>query len=230
MANSIFRNNKQERLSKKAIPSELIDRKAYNLVLGGVVLYGLIANLIICRLVPNVYAFVNPLVFLFLYIVLCVCGCIMTAKSDNPVVSFVGYNLVAVPVGLVVSTSIDFYGGVGSAIVVQAFLVTSAITAVMIVLSMLFPKVFEKFGGFLFVCLIAILVGSIVELFVGEIIILSWIAAVIFSLYIGYDFWKAQQYPATIDNAVDSALDIYLDIINLFLRLLRIMARSYSKK
>ena len=30
-------------------------------------------------------------------------------------------------------------------------------------------------------------------------------------------------YPKTLDNAVDSALDIYLDVINLFLRILRIL-------
>ena len=30
-------------------------------------------------------------------------------------------------------------------------------------------------------------------------------------------------------NAIDSALDVYLDIINLFLRILRILARSRSR-
>lgn len=49
------------------------------------------------------------------------------------------------------------------------------------------------------------------------------VAAAIFSLYIGYDWVKAQMYVKTVDNAVDSALDIYLDIINLFLQLLRIL-------
>ena len=56
------------------------------------------------------------------------------------------------------------------------------------------------------------------------------IGAVIFSLYIGYDYWKAQQYPKTVDNAVDSALDIYLDIINLFMRILSILGNGKSSK
>ena len=51
-------------------------------------------------------------------------------------------------------------------------------------------------------------------------------SAGIFSLYIGYDYQRAQFYPPTVDNAVDCALDIYLDIINLFLDILRILARS----
>jgi FtsH-binding integral membrane protein len=37
--------------------------------------------------------------------------------------------------------------------------------------------------------------------------------------------YRAQRYPKTADNAVDCAVDIYLDIINLFLRLLRILGR-----
>ncbi|MCR5192464.1 MAG: Bax inhibitor-1 family protein, partial [Bacteroidales bacterium] len=47
----------------------------------------------------------------------------------------------------------------------------------------------------------------------------------LFSGYIGYDVAKSQAYPKTLDNAVDSALDIYLDIINLFIRLLSILGR-----
>ena len=36
-----------------------------------------------------------------------------------------------------------------------------------------------------------------------------------------FDDWaKAQEKPKTLDNAVDSAVDLYLDIINLFVRLL----------
>lgn len=61
--------------------------------------------------------------------------------------------------------------------------------------------------------------------------ITSWVAAGVFSLYIGYDFQRAQAYPKTADNAVDCALDIYLDIINLFLRILRILgSRGSSSK
>ena len=32
-------------------------------------------------------------------------------------------------------------------------------------------------------------------------------------------------YPKTVDNAVDCALDIYLDIINIFIRLLALLSR-----
>ena len=48
----------------------------------------------------------------------------------------------------------------------------------------------------------------------------------IFSLYIGYDWYRAQAYPKTLDNAVDSAIDLYIDIVNLFLRILALMSRD----
>ena len=49
----------------------------------------------------------------------------------------------------------------------------------------------------------------------------DWLAAGLFALYIGYDMWRASEIPANLDNAVDVAASLYLDIINLFLSLLR---------
>ena len=38
--------------------------------------------------------------------------------------------------------------------------------------------------------------------------------------------WRASEIPATLDNAVDVAIALYLDIINLFITLARIYAES----
>lgn len=55
---------------------------------------------------------------------------------------------------------------------------------------------------------------------------MDWIVAVIFCGYIGYDWEKANRMPKPVDNAVDGAAAIYMDIINLFMRILRIFGRS----
>ena len=47
----------------------------------------------------------------------------------------------------------------------------------------------------------------------------------IFSLYIGYDWARANTCARTVDNAIDLAANLYLDIINLFLRILEIMGK-----
>lgn len=221
---------KLERLQADYDLNDVIDRQKYNIILGGIVVYGLVVNLILCKMVPNIYDYINPIVFLILYVVLAIAGTLISAKSSNPIISFIGYNMVVVPCGLVVSMSVQYYGGMDSEIVSQAFLYTVCITGIMIAASMLWPSAFETIGRYLFVGLIAVLIGSVLGLFFSGVFnALSWIGALIFSLYIGYDFYRAQQYTPTLDNAVDCALDIYLDIINLFLRLLRILGRSSSR-
>lgn len=223
-------SRKLDRLAAEYDLNDVIDRRRYNMIMGGVVVYGLVINLILCKAVPNVYEFINPIAFLIIYLALALIGTLISAKSSNPIVSFIGYNMVVVPSGLVVSMSVQVYGGMESEIVSQAFLYTLCITGIMIAASMLWPSAFESIGRYLFVGLIAVLIGSVVGLFFsGGFTVVSWAGALIFSLYIGYDFYRAQQYTPTLDNAVDCALDIYLDIINLFLKLLRILGRSNSR-
>jgi FtsH-binding integral membrane protein len=55
--------------------------------------------------------------------------------------------------------------------------------------------------------------------------IIDWIVVIIFCGYIGYDWARANNIPKTFDNAVDSAAALYIDMINLFVRILRILGR-----
>lgn len=68
----------------------------------------------------------------------------------------------------------------------------------------------------------------IAQLFIPELRlgVIDYIGAGIFSLYIGYDMYRANSMTKTMDNAVDICVDLYLDIINLFLFLLRIMGQK----
>jgi FtsH-binding integral membrane protein len=50
--------------------------------------------------------------------------------------------------------------------------------------------------------------------------------AAIFCGYIGHVWERANRMPKTVDNAVDSAAAIYMDVLNLFLRILRILGRK----
>ena len=197
------------------------------LIMGGTVLYGIAVNIILCNLVGNVYMYVNPIMFMLAYFVLCFAGIFIANRSQNPAISFLGYNMVVVPFGLVISTLVEAYGGISSSLVTDAFYFTALITAIMVFASLAFPSVFDRMGGFLFVSLIALLICGIFAMFMpGLYTIYSYGAAAIFSLYIGYDFHRSQMFPRTVDNAIDCALDIYIDIANLFVRLLQIFGRS----
>lgn len=212
---------KQERLNS-GLP-DFITTNTYNLIIGLVVLYGFVVNAIMVATCSKFFAQMNPIVFLIAYFVLCFLGVFIT-NSSNPIASFIGYNFVVVPIGAVVSICVPQYS---SDLVLSAIIVTGIVVAVMLILATAFPKVFEKMGSALLVALLISTVAELVSMlfgYGGD--VFNWIFVVIFSLYIGYDWHKAQVYPKTLDNAVDSALDIYLDIINLFIRLLRIMGRK----
>ena len=89
------------------------------------------------------------------------------------------------------------------------------------------PGLFEKLGGALLGCLGGLVLCEIVLLLCGvRQTVIDWVASGLFALYIGYDIHRSQKFVKTVDNAVDSALDIYMDIANLFLRLLSLMSKK----
>ena len=75
----------------------------------------------------------------------------------------------------------------------------------------------------LFISLVILVVAGIVALFVpGMAILLSAASALIFSLYILYDTSKMINGDYADDEYAQAALNIYLDIVNLFIDILRI--------
>lgn len=213
---------KEERL--RADEGTIISTAQYNATIGGLTLYGLLMNAALASTATAFMQSVNPLVFLLIYFVCSIAGVMMSVKSTSPMVSFIGYNLVVVPIGLLLSLVIPFED---PSVVTAAILTTAAVTAIMVMLALMKPDIFDGMGRALS---IALIVGFIAELIAkllgygGD--LFNWLFVLIFAGYIGYDLHVAQRYPKTLDNAIDSALDMYLDIINLFMRLLQILGNS----
>ena len=72
-----------------------------------------------------------------------------------------------------------------------------------------------------------LLITIIVEVIAGLIFrnwlgFFDYVVVLIFCGFTAYDWARAQVYPKTLDNAIDSAADLYMDIINLFVRILSI--------
>ena len=153
-------------------------------------------------------------------------GILIATKSDNPALSFIGYLMVAVPFGMLLGPTLNQYS---PEVVQKAMFYTAATTLVMGTAGVLYPNFFSKIGGALFMALIGLVVVRLIGMFVpslGNMSVIDSISAGIFSLYIGYDMHRASVMPHTMNNAVDAALSLYLDIINLFLSLLRIFSRD----
>ena len=202
----------------------------YIVALLGVVLYGLIINVITCSIVQFEWVFDNYIPIIIGYLICVIAGSVIANKSTNPIISFVGFNLIAGPVGVLLAGSVGAYAAIDPTIVKDAFLMTAIITGVMMVLGYIKPQWFEKLGGLLFTVLVSMVVCEIVLLILGvSQYVFTWIGVFLFTVYIGYDTMRAIKYPHTLDNAVDCALDLYLDIINLFLKLMKLIARAKSR-
>ena len=219
--------NERKEARLNAIDGIQLNARTYNLTIGAITLYGLLVNLLMCETLGEWAITINPIALIVGYFISGIIGIIMSVRSSSAIISFIGYNLVVIPVGLVLSIIMYDYKRISPEIIPQAIGYTAIIVAIMLVLSVSFPDFFSKLGGILFTVLLSLVIIEVVMLFLGiDHIMFAYIGAALFSLYIGYDYWKAQQYPKTLDNAVDSALDIYLDIINLLIRILRILSKK----
>lgn len=205
-----------------------ISASRFNLIMGATVAYGLLMNvLMVVTIAPAVIQFfqhVSYWVFIIGYFVCALAGAAIANKSDNPLISFLGYNLIVLPVGILLCLIIP---GFPIAIVARAMALTAFVTLFMMGLGTAFPNIFLSMGRTLFIALIVTLLVEVITvlLFGYSGTFFDIIFVLIFSLYIGYDIARSQAYAHTVDNAVDSAVDIYLDIINLFIRILAILGK-----
>lgn len=210
-----------------------ISPTTYNLVMGGTLFYGFIVNCLMVHFsfdaIANLYID-SPGFFYIVYFLMAFAGSYMVNKSASPVISFVGYNLIVLPLGMIISLVVNTYLMSGySTIVSNAFAITGIVTIIMMFISSCAPDFFLSLGKTLFVTLIVTLVVELIMGLAGfDLGIVDYIVVLLFCGYIGYDWSKANALPKTVDNAIDSAANLYVDIINLFVRILRILARSQN--
>ncbi|WP_282111241.1 Bax inhibitor-1 family protein [Shewanella algicola] len=205
---------------------KIISRSTYNFIIGSTLLWGFAINwLMVLNISVESISSINPIIFFIGYFASCFFGIYLFSKSDKPIVSFIGYNFVVVPFGLIINLVVSQYN---PDIVQEAIRVTGMVTFVMMLLGSMYPAFFKKIAGGLTIALICVIVVELIEIFIFNTHhgILDWIVALIFCGYIGYDWARANAIPKTVDNAVDSAAALYMDIINLFLRILRILGRK----
>ncbi len=236
MSNAYMANNNgsYQQVQNAYANAERISDQKFNLILGGCLLWGFLINCILCTVFSDsiiALALNNYAVFLISYFVLVIVGSVMVNKSDNPVVSFLGYNLIVIPIGMIISMSLSVYVAAGySSIIPTAFGITAVVTLTMMVLSSAFPDFFASntLGKILGITLIVTIIIELLLWITGaaSLGIIDYIVVLLFCGYIGYDWAKANMGEKTVDKAVDAAAMLYVDIANLFLRIMRILARA----
>ena len=128
----------------------------------------------------------------------------------------------------------DRYNQEWQNVVFQAMTGTTLAVIIAGTIVALIPTDFSFLGIFLWISLLALIFMEILNAFVFKSerrrLLYSYAGVVIFSLYLIYDFNALEKAIARGDNswgtAVDIAVNLYLDIINLFIDLLEILAAS----
>jgi len=155
---------------------------------------------------------------------------LLTTHPHN--VIFMGLFTTCMSIMIAVVCATYAVAGVGH-LIVQAFMITAVATAGLTAYAIYSKNDFSWMGGMLSVSLWALLAIAIMQLFIpfgsfGNMAI-GFAGAVVFSAYILYDTDKicnkhASNGGYTSDDWALASLELYLDIINLFLYILRILS------
>lgn len=209
--------------------ADSLSRRAFLGLIGGLTFYGLALNAVLATWAMQVHFQPGLVLMLVLAIGLPLAGIFLASRARSVPVALLGYHLLLVPMGLILGPILSVYINIGGmAIVTRALTLTGCTVGVMTLLGLSYPNIFAKLGGVLFASLMALVVLRLISFFVPSLAAagwVDWLAAGIFTLYIGYDCHRAMSIPATGRNSVDVAISLYLDIYNLFLTILRLLSR-----
>ena len=112
----------------------------------------------------------------------------------------------------------------GSGMVMTAFAGTAGVFFVMATLSSVIKRDLTGMGKWLFVGAVVILVGAVINVFVGStvgMLVISTLAIGVFSLFMLYDLKRIIDGGET--NYITATLALYLDVFNVFQSLLMIL-------
>ena len=203
--------------------------RQFNLLIGGLLLWGFLLNFLTVHFRGDkVVSFAmngGGLMIIIGYVISAIVGVVLVNR-DNPVTTFVGYNLIAVPVGIVLCVAL---AGYDHSAIGTAALITAGITAIFMIAAAVKPQIFLSMGRVLGIGLIVLIAGELITALIFRStrmdLVWAWLGAGLFSLFIGFDWARCNVCACTVNNAVAASANLYLDIINLFLRILEIVGK-----
>ena len=116
--------------------------------------------------------------------------------------------------------------------ILYVFLVSALLFGIFAVIGATTKIDLSKLGTILLMLLVGIIICTIINLFIGSQgfnLVLCIIGLVVFMIYVAYDMKKIKQLENIYEGdklAIIGALELYLDFINIFLRLLQLFGRS----
>ncbi|WP_412890080.1 Bax inhibitor-1 family protein [Bacillus sp. 1P06AnD] len=130
--------------------------------------------------------------------------------------------------GITIFPVVSYYGSqAGAEVILMALGTTFIIFAVMGILGTIMKTDVSFLGSFLLIALLGIVIVWVLNLFMplnsANLLIISGISAIVFSLYILFDFNQMKHRGISEEMIPLLALNLYLDFINLFTNLLRML-------
>lgn len=175
------------------------------------------------------YSMTPTVWWLVAYFALAIPGVLLSNYSSNWFVSLIGYGLVILPTGAIVGPYVALYE---TESVQRVMFLTTIIAACVGTAGVVYPKSVQHWGGYLLTGLLVVIFADFSRIIMrnfgvdtAPFKIIDYGAALLFCGLIFYDFNKAVRGRLTLDGAVDSAVHLYLDILNLFIRLLAIFGK-----
>lgn len=203
--------------------------KAFILVVAGLILTALTSTIVAVN--PNMFiAVANTFtVWLIAELVVVVVTSIAIQKQ-NSVVAGIGYFLYSIVNGITLSCIFYVYE-LGS--IYQVFFISAAMFAGMAVLGLFTSIDLTKIGSIAMMLLWGVIIATLVNaLFIRSVgfdMLMDYVVVVLFCGITAYDMQKLKSYAKTGASsntvAIYFGMNLYLDFINIFLRLLRLFGK-----
>ena len=128
-------------------------------------------------------------------------------------------------IGVIISPALFFYGRTQPGLIGQAAVLTLGAFGILTLYAFVSRRDFSAWGSFLMVGLWVLIATSLLSLFFQNSAVQLWLASVTVLLFSGllvFDTWRLRNFYGP-DEYVGAAVQIYLDLLNIFMAILRVM-------
>ena len=203
----------------------LISDSAYNITIGLTIALGFAIDFFMAYFLKAQILQLPIIGVIIAYFIMSLGGIFVVHKSTSAFVSGLGFIVLAAGMGLLLTFILNEYN---LSSVYLAFGITVVITVVITMCGTIFKDFFLSMGRVLMIALIVTIIAELACTFLlpGALGIFDYAVILLFAGYIGFDWARAQQFPKTMNNAIDSAADLYIDIVNILIRVLEIVGKK----
>lgn len=209
-----------------------LDRRMYNALTYGIVTLCFAVTYGMYNFVQGgglrLFSSVNPILLLGIYLGGTFGGIIvmnMGKSRENVTLSAVGLTVFTLTFGGSLSLMLTRYT---STTISYAFAITACISGIFLIAGVLFPSFFASMGRVLLIGLLALIVVEAVAVLILHVnqTAFDYITILLFCGFLGYDSYLMSADAPTVPNAIFYAANIYIDIVNVLIRVLSILNRD----